>query len=177
MQRTVLVAYASRHGSTEGIAQRIAATLQVKNVDATAAPIGDIRDVDGYDGYVIGSAVYAFHWLGEARSFVHHHRALLSRHPVWLFSSGPLAGDGTAQADAAPRDIADLSSEVEARGHQVLAGAWRHDAKPIGAMEKVMSLIPAAWNSLPEGDFRDWAAIDAYATAIAGEMELALLTE
>ena len=40
-----------------------------------------------------------------------------------------------------------------------------------------MSLIPAARNSLPEGDFRDWAAIDAYATAIAGEMEVALQTE
>ncbi len=177
MQRKVLVAYASRHGSTEGIAQRIAATLQVKDVDATALPIGDIKELDGYDGYVIGSAVYALHWLGEARSFAHRHRALLRRHPVWLFSSGPLTTDPGDQVDAAPRDIADLASEVEARGHQTFAGAWHQDVKPIGAMETVMNLIPAARHALPDGDFRDWAAIDAFAMAIAGEVELAVQTE
>jgi menaquinone-dependent protoporphyrinogen oxidase len=177
MQRKVLVAYASRHGSTEGIARRIAATLQVRNVDATAMPIEDIKDVGGYDGYVIGSAVYALHWLGEAKRFAHRHRAFLRRHPVWLFSSGPLTNDPAEQVDAAPRDIADVASEVDARGHQVFAGAWHRDVEPIGAMEKVMSLIPAARTALPDGDFRDWAAIDAFALAIAGEVELALQSE
>ena len=177
MQRKVLVAYASRHGSTEGIAQRIAATLQVKDVDATAVPIGDIKEVDGYDGYVIGSAVYALHWLGEARSFAHRHRDFLRRHPVWLFSSGPLTVESDAEKEAAPRDIADLASDVDARGHETFAGAWHQDVKPIGAMERVMSLFPTARKALPEGDFRDWAAIDAFAERIAGEVELALQTE
>ena len=40
-----------------------------------------------------------------------------------------------------------------------------------------MSLFPTARKALPEGDFRDWAAIDAFAERIAGEVELALQTE
>lgn len=176
MQRSVLVAYATRHGSTKEIAERIAATLQVRGVDATALSVGAVKDADGYDGYVIGSAVYALHWLGDAKRFVHRNRGLLRRHPVWLFSSGPLSTDDDDRREAAPRDIADLAAEVDARGHLVFAGAWHQDARPIGAMERVMSLMPAARNALPDGDFRDWAAIDDYALAVAGELELAVAT-
>jgi menaquinone-dependent protoporphyrinogen oxidase len=176
MERKVLVTFATRHGSTGEIAQRIAATLQVKGVDATAMPVSEVKDAAGYDGYVIGSAVYALHWLGDAKQFVHRNRELLRRHPVWLFSSGPLSTDDDDRREAAPRDIADLAAEVDARGHLVFAGAWDQDAPPIGVMEKVMHVFPAARNALPDGDFRDWASIDDFALGIAGELDLALAT-
>ena len=102
-----------------GFGPYIAATLQVKGVDATAMPVSEVKDAAGYDGYVIGSAVYALHWLGDAKQFVHRNRELLRRHPVWLFSSGPLSTDDDDRREAAPRDIADLAAEVDARGHLV----------------------------------------------------------
>ena len=174
MQHRILVAYASRHGATRGIAERLADTLRASGVDAVARPVEDVRDADGFDGYVIGSAVYALHWLGEAKHFVHANRTLLRRHPVWLFSSGPLGRDPDAQADTAPRDVPDLLREVEARDHRVFAGAWDRDVRPVGVMEKVMNVIPAAREALPEGDFRDWPAIDAFARSVAEELDLAL---
>jgi menaquinone-dependent protoporphyrinogen oxidase len=177
MQRRVLVAYASRHGSTEGIAHHLATTLRAMDVDATAFPISDIKDADGYDGYVLGSAVYAGHWLHDATAFVHENRNVLRRHPVWLFSSGPLSTDPDDRRHAVPREAASVTSEVAARAHEVFSGAWHQDAKPVGAMENVMRLIPAARNALPEGDFRDWATIEAYAGVVAGELEVAARSE
>jgi menaquinone-dependent protoporphyrinogen oxidase len=175
MTHSVLVAYASRHGSTRAIADRIAATLRECSVDATVLPIDQVRDVDGYDGYVIGSAVYAMRWLGEARSFVRSHRATLRRHPVWLFSSGPLSTDAKDAEGAAPRDAASLVTEVGARDHVIFGGAYDREAPPIGLMERFMSVMPAARDALPNGDFRDWHAIDTWATGVAGELELALV--
>ena len=96
---------------------------------------------------------------------------------MWLFSSGPLSTDPKDLKPGIAREAGNLTSEVAARAHRVFAGAWHRDAKPIGAMEKVMSLVPAARNALPEGDFRDWATIEEYARAVAGELEVAARSE
>ena len=61
----VLVAYATRHGATGGIAERIGSTLRQRGLDATVRPAAEVRDVDPYDAFVIGSAAYMFHLLKE----------------------------------------------------------------------------------------------------------------
>ena len=86
----VLIAYASRHGATQGIAERIAGTLTAAGLDAEIRPLKDVGDPAGYDAFVIGSAVYMFHWLKEMPRFLRRNQKLLSEQPVWLFSSGPL---------------------------------------------------------------------------------------
>lgn len=176
MEHRVLIAYASRHGATKGIAERIASTLRAEGLEADAFEFDTVRDVDGYDGYLIGSAVYTMHWLGEAKDFVRRHRDQLRRHPVWLFSSGPLSGDPADAEKAAPRDVPEIERELGARAHRIFAGAYDRDRPRIGALEKMMGLLPAAREALPEGDFRDWAAIDEFAKGVAGELRLALAT-
>jgi menaquinone-dependent protoporphyrinogen oxidase len=172
----ILIAYASRHGATEGIAERLAAVLRADDVEADVREVGSIRDADGYDGYIVGSAIYAGQWLGPATTFVRQHRTLLSRHPVWLFSSGPLS-TSISERDAAKPHIADeFLRDLSARGHAVFAGAWRREAPAIGVLEKVMKVIPAARNALPDGDFRPWDEIDRFGQNIAGEIKLALAT-
>ena len=174
MPTNVLVTYGSRHGSTTGIAERIATTLRAEGIDVTLLPVEAVRDADGYDGYVIGSAIYATRWLGSVTSFVHRHGAVLRRHPVWLFSSGPLSNDPDELVEAAPRDIERIEHDVDARAHQVFAGAWDREAPAIGLLERVMHLVPAARDALPEADYRDWSAIEAFARGVAGELELAI---
>jgi menaquinone-dependent protoporphyrinogen oxidase len=97
----VLVAYASRHGATQGIVERIAETLKATGIDAKAQPVASVKGAEGYDVFVIGSAAYMFHWLREAVALVRHNRGVLAARPVWLFSSGPL---GTDAFDAQGRD-------------------------------------------------------------------------
>jgi menaquinone-dependent protoporphyrinogen oxidase len=172
----VLVAYASRHGATQGIAERIAARLNHDGVVAEAAEVETIHDASTYDAVIVGSAAYMFHWLKAATRFVRRNRAILKARPVWIFSSGPL---GTARIDAKgrdprvasePKDFAELRTWLQPRGERVFFGALDLSKPPVGLAERFTRLMPAAANALPVGDFRDWPAIDAWADEIAAEL-------
>jgi Flavodoxin domain len=76
--------------------------LRQHGAQADAQEISEVHNLEGYDAFVIGSAVYMTHWLKEAAEFVMRNRAVLASHPVWLFSSGPL---GTETKDAQGRDV------------------------------------------------------------------------
>jgi menaquinone-dependent protoporphyrinogen oxidase len=174
----VLVAYASRHGSTAGIAERIAATLRAEGLSAEAHPASQVGAIDGYDAYVVGSAAYMFRWLKDASRFVERHRALLEHRPVWLFSSGPLGADrvdahGNDVLEASrPKDFEALGSRIQPRGTQVFFGAWDPQSAPVGLVEWLVRRMPAK-DTLPAGDFRDWEAIDAWAREIAQQLRAA----
>jgi menaquinone-dependent protoporphyrinogen oxidase len=169
----VLVAYASRHGATAGIAERIGARLRSHGLDVEVAPAARVRDAARYDAFVVGGAAYMFHWLGDATRFVRRDRATLASRPTWLFSSGPLGTDLVDEEGrdvfetTIPREFPELRAAVHPRGERVFFGAWDAAAKPIGVAERLMRLMPAARNALPTGDFRDWDAIDAWADEIA----------
>ncbi len=176
----VLVAYATRHGATRGIAERIAATLEASGLDADARPAGSISSIDGYDAFVIGSAAYLSHWLKDASGFARRHRGLLRDRPVWLFSSGPIGGPTDAKgrdqrAVAVPRDVIEFGPALHARDHHVFFGAYEADRQPIGLAERFaapfLSRLPAAAReSMPTGDFRDWPEIEGWARGIARDL-------
>ncbi len=173
---SILVAYASKHGSTQEIAERIAERLRAADLEAEALPVGDVRDVQRYDAVVLGSAVYMFHWMGEAKSFAGRHRADLAARPLWLFSSGPfgpepLDKEGRNKLEiSGPRELDDLRSSLGPREHRVFWGAWDRKNKPIGFWERLVHLMPAGRASLPDADFRDWPNIEAWADGIAAEL-------
>ncbi|UEL27055.1 flavodoxin domain-containing protein [Pseudarthrobacter sp. L1SW] len=168
----VLVAYASRHGSTTGIAGRIAARLREQGLEAEARPVAEVHDVGPYEAVVLGSAAYMVHWLKEATAFARRHRRELQDKKVWLFSSGPLGTEAVDKdgedvlASARPKEFAELQELLHPSGEQVFFGAWDPDSPPIGIGERLIRLAPAAKEALPAGDFRDWAAIDAWADRI-----------
>src|SRR5512140_2669343 len=95
----VLVVYASRHGGTRGIAERIAAALTDAGVNARATSAETARDVAVADAYVIGSGVYMGSWLKEGTDFISRYAETLATRPVWLFSSGPLKGSTAKVVD------------------------------------------------------------------------------
>jgi menaquinone-dependent protoporphyrinogen oxidase len=161
---TVLVTYASKHGSTEGIAERIAQTLVRRGYEAESGPIEAVRDVARYDAIVLGSAVYMGSWMKGATAFARREFEVLSDRPVWLFSSGPL-GDRDPDADDEPKDVIELAQAIGPRDHRVFFGALVHDR--MGLAERlVMKAVHA-----PEGDFRDWEAIEAWAESIADALD------
>lgn len=167
----VLVTYSSRYGGTGRIAERIAAVLRRHGLAAQARSVHVLGNVDSYEAYVIGSAVYLGHWQSDARAFVKRYRELLAARPVWLYSSGPL---GTSETDAKGRDvrtaaepaeIEGLRTEIRPRDHRVFFGAFGQQR--LGLADRVVSILPAARELLTEGDFRDWPEIDAWAESIA----------
>src|ERR1035438_2772228 len=84
---SVLVGYASKHGATGEIAERIAKILTLAGQHAEARPVHQAVDLGGYEGFVVGSAAYSAHWLKDATAFVMSNRDLLAHRPVWLFRS------------------------------------------------------------------------------------------
>jgi len=155
----ILVTAASRHGSTAEIATRIGETLANHTwLDVTVRAPHDLDDVAGYDAYVLGSAIYMGHWLEAARDLVQRYDGWRD-HPVWLFSSGPI-GD-PPKPDEQPVDVGAVVATTHAREHRLFSGALRHDR--LGFAERAMVAALRA----PYGDFRDWAAVDAWANDIA----------
>jgi menaquinone-dependent protoporphyrinogen oxidase len=110
---TLLIANASKHGSTQGIAERIAEQLRQLGKDAEARPVDAIEDAGGYEAFVIGSAVYYGSWLKEATEWVHRNQAILAKLSVWLFSVGPL-GTEVKDAEQQPKELAEFQQAIEA---------------------------------------------------------------
>jgi menaquinone-dependent protoporphyrinogen oxidase len=175
----VLVTNASRHGSTAGIAERIASRLNDDGVEADVRPVDDVSGISGYDAVVIGGAAYMAHWSKDALRFAKRHQAELASRPVWLFSSGPL---GTDRVDKDGKDVLEssrpgeldtLAQLLDSREERVFFGAYDPDAPPIGFGERMLRHLPAAADALPSGDFRDWPAIDAWADEISHALVVA----
>ena len=155
----VLVTAASKYGATAEIAAAIAEELDKRGVAATVLPPEQVRGVDGYNAVVVGSAVYAGHWLKPARELVERHADALAGRPVWLFSSGPVGDPPKPEED--PVDVADLLAATGAREHRVFAGKLVR--KQLSFPER--AIVSAL--RVPEGDFRDWTEIRQWAAGIA----------
>jgi menaquinone-dependent protoporphyrinogen oxidase len=171
----VLVAYASKTGSTKGIAEFIGEKLRGRGIQVDVEEVGDVRNAEDYDAFVIGSAVYMFHWVKEARQFVSRNQALLSSRPVWLFSSGPVGlqakdSKGRDLRDVSgPKEIDELREEAKPRAHRVFFGALFGDrlGGSLGFTYRLIRRSKAARESMPEGDYRDWKDVEAWADSIA----------
>lgn len=165
----VLVTAASKQGATYGIAEAIGRTLRERGLEATVAAPDEIRAVDDYDAFVIGSAIYAGHWLDPATEFVQRFATRLSQRPVWLFSSGPV-GDPkrklVQKMTADPLELPQLLVLTSAREHRILAGKLTGTGLP--GPHRLSRLIFRGF----EGDWRDWAEIERFAAAIAGTLEV-----
>jgi menaquinone-dependent protoporphyrinogen oxidase len=161
---TVLVAFASKHGATEEIARSIGEVLDAQGLTVEVKRMEDVDTVLPYDAFVLGSAIYMGNWLRDARSFVDEHAEALALRPTWLFSSGPIGSppDPTASDSF---EIPDLVSTTHARGHQLFGG--KLDKAELGLAERAL----AGALRVPAGDYRQWAVVAAWATAIARTLE------
>jgi menaquinone-dependent protoporphyrinogen oxidase len=115
---------------------------------------------------VIGSAVYFGSWLKEAVACVRENQAILKQRPTWLFSSGPLGvGERYARLyrDAQPKQVAALLETLAPRDHRIFSGAL--DVGNLGFGERVVATLGRSF--APEGDFREWATVQAWAEGIA----------
>lgn len=159
----VLVAVASKHGATHGIADAIAEELTRLGIGAHVRNLAVSPDLTGFDAVIIGSAIYMGHVMSPAIDFVDRHAFALSGMPVWLFTSGQLGYESVVPAKESD-DLTDLADRIGARGRIGFTGRLASDDLSIG--ERIVTKAVHA----PEGDFRDWQAIRAWAQDIAASL-------
>jgi menaquinone-dependent protoporphyrinogen oxidase len=155
----VLMTVASKHGATGEVGEIVADVLRDAGLDVESRPPEDVPSLEGYGAVVVGSAIYAGRWMDAARRFVDRHGAALATVPVWLFTSGPI-GDPPLPADEPP-ETALVAERLRARGQRSFAG--RLDRTSLGFFERTVTKALRA----PDGDFRDWDAVRAWADEIA----------
>jgi menaquinone-dependent protoporphyrinogen oxidase len=165
----VLVSAASKHGATSEISEEIGRGLRETlnerggdEVSVDVRPAEQVSSVDDYDAVVLGSAVYAGHWLQSARELAERHAETLSERPTWIFSVGPIGDPPKPEED--PVDVASVLEATRARDHRIFAG--KLDKSRLGFAEKAIVLALRA----PEGDFRDWDAVGDWTREIAREL-------
>jgi menaquinone-dependent protoporphyrinogen oxidase len=153
----VLVAFATKLGSTREIADVIGAELHDAGHETDVLPVSEVRQLDGYEAVVLGSALYAAHWQRDANRFVHRHGDALRDLRVWAFSSGPLDASLAAQDLPMTANAAEITDGLQILGHRTFGGRLAADA-PID---------PQVLATHPIGDFRDWDRIRGWAREIA----------
>ena len=158
-----LITTASKHGSTDEIADAIGKVLVEHGIQTDVLGSEAVTSLREYDVAILGSAVYAGHWMKSMRQLAERLAEELVARPVWLFSSGPI-GD-PPKPDEDPVDVAAVMETTGARGHAVFAG--KIDRSGLGFGER--AIVSAL--KVPDGDFRDWDEIRSWATGIAQELK------
>jgi menaquinone-dependent protoporphyrinogen oxidase len=159
----VLVAVASKHGATMEIGQVIEASLRSSGFDVELKRVEDVATLSPYSALVLGSGVYAGHWMRPAREFVDIHEGELKHIPVWLFSSGPV-GDPPKPLEN-PAEVAGVVKRLDSRGHRLFAG--KIEGSDLGISERALVALVRA----PDGDFRPWSEISTWAESIGTHLQ------
>ena len=161
----VLVAYATKTGSTAGIAQAIGEELGQMGLEADVRPADSVTDVRGYEAVILGSAVYIGRWRKEALRLGSRHAAELRQKPVWLFESGPTDASADEGKAVPAKAAVALAAQLGARQHVIFGGRF----EPEQAGRFTRSMIARSDKS-PYGDFRNFERIRGWARAIGEEL-------
>lgn len=161
MQGKILVAYASKCGSTGEVAQAIGEALEKMGAAVEVRPVQEVSSLDGYGAVVIGSAVRAGRWLPEATAFVQRRRTELARLPAAIFSLHMLARDESEASRAQRLSFADAARAIlSPKAEAFFAG--RINPSRMSFMARLMTKAVKA----KEEDLRDWNAIREWAEGL-----------
>ena len=122
----ILVTAASKHGATAELATWLAEDLRADGIEATLLPPEAVASIARFGAVVLGSGVYAGHWLDEAKRFARRYSSELQAVPVWIFSSGPIGEP--LKPDEIPVDVAEMQTLTNAGRAPDLPGPHRQDA-------------------------------------------------
>ena len=166
MSNTILVGYASHYGSTQEVAEAIAAVLGDHGLAVDLRHLRKVKTLADYSAVVIGAPLFMFHWHEDAHSFLsRHHEALLER-PVAIFALGPVHD---------PHDEQEWLVSHAQLDTELAKYPW---LKPV-ALElfggkyspgKLRFPINVLAGDAPASDLRDWATIRAWADNLAAKL-------
>jgi menaquinone-dependent protoporphyrinogen oxidase len=165
----VLVAYATRFGSTREVASAIAHELNTSGFDAQAVEVTSGLSPDDYDAFVIGSPMYGGKWVSNAAMFAAVMSERMNGKPVALFSMGTLGVKHPEIGESEHKEFVQSLSEVapvlNVVSDAVFNGYFERANLP-WYLRIIDRFVPT-----PQGDHRDWAAIQAWTKALTPKFD------
>lgn len=164
----ILVAYASRTGSTGRVAEAIAEVLCADGAAVDVRLAKEVADISSYRAVIVGSAIYMGRWMSDAVKFVERHKDALSHLPVAYFLVCLTLKDDTEENRRLVRSYLDPVMEKTPQVQPLDIGlfAGRMDYSKLSFFYRLIAKTIDA----PEGDYRDWQAIQAWAGKVNGEL-------
>jgi menaquinone-dependent protoporphyrinogen oxidase len=157
----ILIAYATKHGSTAGIAEVIGKELTAAGLIVEVKEIKNVQSPAGYDAVVIGGPIYMGKVMADVKKFIGRHQDNLAAMPVAAFIVGlsPASKD-EKEIEAARTALSDAIAPLQPVASALFAGSL--DPEKLGFIErKMIGMVKS-----PTGDFRDWDAISAWAKGL-----------
>ena len=166
MSDSVLVTYATRHGSTQEVAEAVAATLREWGSEVDIQPMRKLRTLAGYSAVVLGAPLYMFRWHKDARHFLARHREALTERPVAVFALGPFTTGDEEEWQGSREQLDKELAEfpwLTPVALEVFGGKF-DPAKLRFPYNLFMRQVPA-------NDLRDWTTIRAWASNLNAKLQ------
>jgi len=160
--RSILLAYATRYGSTQEVAESVGEVLRIAGFKVDVQPMQEVEGLDGYDAVVLGAAIYNARWHPEAHRFLSEHQGALALRPVAIFALGPLS----TSKEAMQRSRGQLDKELEKypwlKPVSVEMFVGKIDPSKLGFLERMMT---------PASDHMNWEAVRLWAEALPNRLQ------
>jgi menaquinone-dependent protoporphyrinogen oxidase len=172
MSASILVTYATRYGSTQEVAEAMAAAFRDCGLEVDLQPLRKVRTLERYSMVVLGAPLYIGRWHKQAHRFLEQHRAALAQQRVAVFALGPLhEAEEQWRAVRLQLDQA-LAKYPWLSPAAVAVFGGKYDPAKLRFPDNVLAIAPVSpLYQIPACDLRDWAAIRLWAAGLAAKLE------
>ena len=175
MNGKILVAYATRYGSTQEVAAAITSALREEKVEVDFRPMREVRTLDGYRAVVVGAPLFIGKWHKDAHHFLSRHQQALTQRPVAVFALGPIGTDEKELQGSRAQLDKELAKYPWLQPAALKVFVGKYDPEKLSFSHRLLTIVPASpLHGLPASDLRDWDAIRTWASALPGKLRQVL---
>ncbi len=166
MSASILVAYATKYGSTQEVANAVAMTLRERGQEVDIQPARAVRTLTGNSAVVLGAPLYMFRWHKDALHFLSRHRKALMERPVGIFALGPFHDEEKERREARAQLDKELAKFPWLSPVAVEIFGGKYDP---AKLRFPLNLLPAL-KQMAASDIRDWTAIGRWASDLIAKL-------
>ena len=171
MSDAILVTYATRYGSTQEVAERVAATLRESGLQVDVQAARQARTLEGYRAVVLGAPLYIGRWLKDAHRFLGRFQEGLVQRPVAIFALGPTRPEEMESPDVRTQLDQELNKYPWLKPVAAELFGGKYDPATVRFPDNLLAVIPASpLHGAPASDARDWEEIRAWAVNLAAKL-------